>query len=81
MNEEFGILLTLLNGFGERERAKHSPANPKSLAELENISGEYRTTAKGDDVLQYDSYEDPERQGRRVMVLFTDENLKLEAFV
>lgn len=59
-----------------RERSKLFPANPKSLADLENIPREYRTTAQGEDFLQYDSYEDPEWQGGRVMVFFSNENLR-----
>lgn len=59
-----------------RERAKTFPANPTSLAELENIPPEYRTTAKGDEFLQYDSCEDLEWTGGRVMVFSTDDNIR-----
>lgn len=59
-----------------RERAKNFPANPKSLADLENIPPEYRRTERGDNFLQYDSYEDPTWQGGRVMIFFTDDNIR-----
>lgn len=59
-----------------RDRTKNVPANPTTLEDFENIPEEYQRTSKGENFVLYDSYDDPDWQGGRIVVFSTSENIR-----
>lgn len=60
-----------------RKRAENTPANPKSLADLDEISELYTKTVSGDNFLLYDSKANDKVPDGRVLVFYTKRNLEI----